>query len=653
MTEKILFTCIGGLLAVTGVQAQLATNPDKFLGNITTDWPGSMNYDGFVYSDYWNQVTPENGTKWSTVENTRNSYYWGGADPAYNYAKQKGFPFKFHCLVWGSQYPAWFKNLSTADKYKAIVKWMDTVKKKYPNLELIDVVNEAIDGHQADTYLMREALGGNGATGYDWIIKAFEMAHERWPNAILVYNDFNTFQGSTDQFINLVRTLRDAGAPIDAYGCQSHDLGGMNKSNFQSAMSKIQNALKMPMYISEYDIGDTNDGNQNWNYQQHFPVMWEADYCAGVTLWGWFYGHTWIDDKNTGEKGISGLIKNKQERSALKWLREYMASDKAKNVKSPFPGMKKEASVYVKPQAQLVNTQKEMTIGVTAKMRTKTVQSVALYVNNVLYQTLTEAPYNFTYTPATAKKYNLKAVVTTTDDTKYERLSGFTATNDYIPQEGDVLTVTGRLTSISAGKTFAIINEAEGKALYGSYEQNLGYDTYDKAFVESNSGYLFKLVNSSVSGKYMLRLITPKNAEYNIWNSPGYLNSQVLTGNCSFILGNTKYKNGEDLVNGAVWEIKYEAGKGFSLKNLGTGKYLKTNDTAKYDEPTYFTFATLGYQPTGITDIPFSSDTTLGGFAAESPYSVYTLQGIKVGTVSQWDQLPDGLYIVNGKKIKK
>ena len=287
MNKKALIaivTCC--LLAPKGMQAQLSTNPDKFLGNITTDWPGSMNYDGFIYSDYWNQVTPENGTKWSTVEGNRNSYYWGGADPAFNYAKQKGFPFKFHCLIWGSQYPEWLKNLSAADKYKAVVKWMDTVKKKYPNLELIDVVNEAVEGHQPDTYVMREALGGNGKTGYDWIIKAFEMAHERWPHAILIYNDFNTFRHNTDQFIELVRTLRDAGAPIDAYGCQSHDLGGMNQADFRTVMTKIQNALKMPMYITEYDIGDTNDGNQNWNYQQHFPVMWEADYCAGVTLWG-------------------------------------------------------------------------------------------------------------------------------------------------------------------------------------------------------------------------------------------------------------------------------------------------------------------------------------------------------------------------------
>ena len=424
-------------LPVVQADAQLSMNPDKFLGNITTDWPGSMNYDGFIYSDYWNQVTPENGSKWGTVEGTRNSYYWGGADPAYNYAKQKGFPFKFHCLVWGSQYPEWLKTLSAAEKYKAVEKWMDTVKKKYPDLEMIDVVNEAVDGHQPDSYLMREALGGNGKTGYDWIIKAFEMAHERWPNAILIYNDFNTFQWNTDQFIELVRTLRDAGAPIDAYGCQSHELKGLSQSSFKTVMTKIQNALKIPMYITEYDIGDTNDDNQKWNYQQHIPVMWEADYCAGVTLWGWFYGHTWIKDDKTGEKGISGLIRNKQERSALTWLREYMQTEKAKHAKSPFPGMKKEASVYVKPEALLVNTNKEMTVDVTAEMRTKTVQRVDFYVNNVLRQSLTEAPYTFTYTPTKPVKYSLKVVVTTTDDSKYERWSAFTATNNYIPGEGD------------------------------------------------------------------------------------------------------------------------------------------------------------------------------------------------------------------------
>ena len=614
-----------------GTMAQLSTNPDKFLGNITTGWPGSMDYNGFKFSEYWNQVTPENGTKWGTVEGTRNSYYWSGADPAFKYAKEHGFPFKFHCLVWGSQYPNWIKNLSAEDRYKAIEKWMDKVKSKYPDLELIDVVNEAIDGHQADTYLMREALGGNGETGYDWIIKAFEMAHERWPNAILIYNDFNTFNWNTDQFIDLVRTLRDAGAPIDAYGCQAHDLGGVSQNTFKSVMAKIQDALKIPMYITEYDIGDTNDSNQKWNYQQHFPVMWEADYCAGVTLWGWMYGNTWINDNNTGEKGISGIIKNKKERSALTWLREYMQTDAAKNAKSPFPGMKKEASVYVKPESLRGKVGDPINIEVRASMRTKTIDHVDLYVNDQLVETMYEAPYTISYVPTDNGYNEVKAVVTTTDGSVYERLSRFNAS--------PLLGIDQRFSSITeiGSKPFAIVNEAEGKAFYGISDQHLGYDANNKAFDEANTGYLFKL--GRTTGSYrLLRLITPEGNEYQVFGTTGYLNSQPVTGNCSFILGLNDQK-GQDLPNGAVWDCQYEEGKGWSMKNVGTGKYLKTNDAAKYDEPTYFTFCTVGPVSTGI------QPATLNHHERMDDNRMYNLAGQQVTTGYK------GIVIRNGRKI--
>lgn len=614
-----------------GTMAQLSTNPDKFLGNITTGWPGSMDYNGFKYSEYWNQVTPENGTKWGTVEGTRNSYYWSGADPAFKYAKEHGFPFKFHCLVWGSQYPNWIKNLSAEDRYKAIEKWMDKVKSKYPDLELIDVVNEAIDGHQADTYLMREALGGNGETGYDWIIKAFEMAHERWPNAILIYNDFNTFNWNTDQFIDLVRTLRDAGAPIDAYGCQAHDLGGVSQNTFKSVMAKIQDALKIPMYITEYDIGDTNDSNQKWNYQQHFPVMWEADYCAGVTLWGWMYGNTWIDDKNTGEKGISGIIKNKKERSALTWLREYMQTDAAKNAKSPFPDMKKEASVYVRPESLRGKVGDPINIEVRASMRTKTIDHIDLYVNDQLVETMYEAPYTISYVPTDNGYNEVKAVVTTTDGSVYERLSRFNAS--------PLLGIDQRFSSITeiGSKPFAIVNEAEGKAFYGISDQHLGYDAYNKAFDEANTGYLFKL--GRTTGSYrLLRLITPEGNEYQVFGTTGYLNSQPVTGNCSFILGLNDQK-GQDLPNGAVWDCQYEDGKGWSMKNVGTGKYLKTNDAAKYDEPTYFTFCTVGPVSTGI------QPATLNHHERMDDNRMYNLAGQQVTTGYK------GIVIRNGRKV--
>jgi hypothetical protein len=201
-----------------------------------------------------------------------------------------------------------------------------------------------------------------------------------------------------------------------------------------------------------------------------------------------------------------------------------------------------------------------------------------------------------------------------------------------------------RFASVSElkGKKFAIVNETEGMAIYGSDAQNLGYDDYTTAFDDNNSGYLFKLVQSSVSGGYLLRLITPDNAEYSIWGKPGYLNAQPLSsGWCCFILGLTA-GNGEDMENGAVWNIEYEEGKGFALKNVGTGKYLKDATNANNDDPTYFTFCTLSAATTAISSVQV---------APQQSRVIYDLQGRARGTNPS--ALPRGIYIIDGKKVVK
>ena len=211
------------------------------------------------------------------------------------------------------------------------------------------------------------------------------------------------------------------------------------------------------------------------------------------------------------------------------------------------------------------------------------------------------------------------------------------------PEETPTLTIDQRFTSISqlTGKLFAIVNEADGKALFGSGAQNLGYEDYETAFSDGNSGYLFRLENSTLSGKYLLRLMTPDKTPYNIWGSPGYLNSQPATDWCSFILG-LNNQNGQDIKNGAVWEIEYVSDKGFTLKNVGTGKYLKDASPAKYDTPAYFTFCTLKEETTGVEEVK--------GIKEKREITDprwYTMDGRCVNP----QDLRPGLYIHHGKKI--
>lgn len=508
------------MLPTLNANAQLSSNADKFLGNITTSY--NVDYGAEKYYTLWNQITCENESKWASIEGSRRgSFNWGGSDNAYNYARQHGFPFKFHCLVWGSQYPSWMDNLSTDEQYKAIVEWMDALKAHYPNLDLIDVVNEAVPGHAPAPY--KAALGGDGRTGYDWIIKAFEMAYERWPNAILIYNDYNTFQWQRSQFIDLVRTLRDAGAPIDAYGCQSHDLTDMSQSNFRSAMTEIQNALKMPMYSTEYDIGTTDDALQLQRYKEQIPYMWEADYCAGITLWGYIYGRTWTTDGN------SGIIRNGQDRPAMSWLREYMQTDAAKNAKSPFPGMKKEASLYVKPAALSVTQNEPVSIDIRARLRTKTIDHIDFYVNNKLYTTLDAAPYTVEYTPATLGKYELKAILVATDGTQYERLSSFTAYKARAPYKGGTdLPGTLQAENFDSG--------ADGISYHDSDTQNQGTTAYRTDgggvdIVTGNGGYA---IGYTATGEWLEYTVNVKEA--GIYSYDATVSAGVTTASFSLSL---------------------------------------------------------------------------------------------------------------------
>ena len=118
--DFIFVLCVLCFLNLKAV-AQLSSNPDKFLGNITTRY--NVDYGNEKFYTLWNQITCENESKWGSIEGSRRgSFNWGGTDAAYNYAKQYGFPFKFHTLIWGAQYPSWMNSLSTSEQYDAIVE---------------------------------------------------------------------------------------------------------------------------------------------------------------------------------------------------------------------------------------------------------------------------------------------------------------------------------------------------------------------------------------------------------------------------------------------------------------------------------------------------------------------------------------------------
>jgi endo-1,4-beta-xylanase len=282
----------------------------KFVGNITTS--GQIRSD---FAMYWDQITPENEGKWGSVEGTRNQMNWAGLDRVHDYAKAHGLVFKQHNFVWGSQQPGWLGSLSQDEQKAEVEEWIKLFCERYPDVALIDVVNEP-PPHTMPVYM--NALGGAGSSGYDWIVQAFKWAHQYCPHAILILNDYNNIEYGNDNshFVDIVNAIKAAGAPIDAVGAQAHDAYKLPNNTVQGFVDKLS-ATGLPVYITEYDINLASDADQQKVMQSQFPMFYNDPHVAGITLWGYVVGATWKPD--TGLLSSSGTA-----RPALTWLTGFL-----------------------------------------------------------------------------------------------------------------------------------------------------------------------------------------------------------------------------------------------------------------------------------------------------------------------------------------
>ena len=319
----------------TGPLDPIAKGKKKWLGNVYS----SSQFSGFT--EYWNQVTPENAGKWGSVEATRDQMNWTQLDAAYALAKDNGFPFRFHVLVWGNQQPAWMKGLSAEEQLAEITEWFEAVADRYPDIDYLEVVNEPLHDPPTDQtndsgsggYI--EALGGEGISGWDWVIKAFEMAREIFPeDTKLMINDYNIVndQNAAEEYVELIKLLQDRRL-IDRVGVQAHAFS--NGSNLTSSsitgesqraiLDYIYNETELNIIATEMDIDGNpslSDGSsqqfQLEKYQEIFPAYWSHPAVEGITLWGWRPG-LWRNDK---EAFI--VNENGDHRLAMDWLRAYV-----------------------------------------------------------------------------------------------------------------------------------------------------------------------------------------------------------------------------------------------------------------------------------------------------------------------------------------
>jgi len=293
--------------------AQLAEGHDKWLGSCI----GYSIPDGF--HEYWNQVTPENAGKWGSVEGGLDSYNWSPLDNLYNYAEDNDFPFRLHVLVWGKQQPGWVASLDSADQAAQVEEWIRLAGERYPDADYVEVVNEPIERSPWDYYPeYYEALGGEGDTGWDWVIWAFEKAREYFPDAQLLLNEYELLGGakSITRFNNIVSSLKERNL-IDGICAQGHFLESDNINSISNRLTQLAEN-ELPIQISEYDVNIADDQDQMETLQEQMTLFWEHPLVEGITFWGYIQGSMWRE---------SGYLvrSDGSERPALQWLRAYLS----------------------------------------------------------------------------------------------------------------------------------------------------------------------------------------------------------------------------------------------------------------------------------------------------------------------------------------
>ncbi|MFN6944501.1 MAG: endo-1,4-beta-xylanase [Cytophagaceae bacterium] len=355
--KKYLLKSVGiacCLLILSSTQnsfGQIGRCKGKYFGNIIAGNVPS------TYTANWNQVTSENASKWGSVEGTMGRYNFTGSDICFNWAKNNNGLFKYHALIWGAQTPGWVNTAPTATITNQINPYFKAVSDHYAamgGLKFIDVLNEPVNCPMPGNlkaaltagYRAEPANASDLNNEYGWAIWCFQLARKYFPDATLLINEYNVemnWNNCRAPYIAMTNAIKNAPNLtdgrrnlIDGVGLQAHGVENLTAANFKACIDEIWAKTGLPIHITEFDqTANPNEARQLEVYRRLIPVAWEHPHVAGITLWGYIQGSTWIRGNNEiGPGGTdSGIIYSGSysanphgDRPAMAWLRQYMAS---------------------------------------------------------------------------------------------------------------------------------------------------------------------------------------------------------------------------------------------------------------------------------------------------------------------------------------
>ena len=221
-------------------------------------------------------ATAENAMKPASVQPREGVFTWEAADSIANFCRRNGLKMRGHCLCWHNQFADWMfvdsmgNPVSKEVFYERLRTHIHAVVNRYKDVVYAwDVVNEAIaDG--PDTISCPYRITPHyRLCGDEFIVRAFEYAHEADPKALLFYNDYSTVDpAKRDRIVNMLRKLRQQGAPIHGLGMQAHyNIYWPDRTLLETAIEAFSRVVDV-IHVTEMDVRASHEHGGQLTFSQ-------------------------------------------------------------------------------------------------------------------------------------------------------------------------------------------------------------------------------------------------------------------------------------------------------------------------------------------------------------------------------------------------
>lgn len=210
-----------------------------------------------IVTAHFNSITPENVLKWALVHPEPDRYDFAAPDRFVEFGEKQRMFIVGHTLVWHNQTPSWVfedGNGKLVDREILLKRLRDhifTVVGRYKGrIDGWDVVNEALnqDGTMRQSPWMK-------IIGEDYLIRAFQFAHEADPAAELYYNDYDLeLPAKRAGGVDLLKKLMAAGVRLSGVGLQNHNLMNWPSAEDEDATIAAFRKLGIKVHITELDV---------------------------------------------------------------------------------------------------------------------------------------------------------------------------------------------------------------------------------------------------------------------------------------------------------------------------------------------------------------------------------------------------------------